>query len=228
MRLITLVIISNILLSGCAMTRDGVQLSGPSGSKKSMEEMKSKLESNAAKATADELMTSSVESRQGGSIVVGELGPYRAMDERDLKKEYKFYVKISETFNKDKAPSISEADYIKTYSGWTSVEVWSIPGFLWRRQNAMVPRDLAPSLNHSSTWASNAYGATGDLVGCKSNKDGVISVVQLLCKDGDKDCYKAYRRGIYEINTGRELSNDFKLKDSKVKIDPISFKLVQE
>lgn len=231
MKKLSFVVLAALLLNGCATSRDGIVFGGgPSDSKKALDEIKNKMTKTGLQALHEETANNDiVQLDKVGYLVVGELGPFRELDESDKKKMYKQYLKYVENYHSGIPAELTESEYINAYSGWTSVEVWSIPGVFWRRATVMVPKEIHNSLGYASTFGSVMVGTTGDLVGCRYSNDGIGHVEKLLCKEGDKECYKSYSRGLYEVNSGREISaSNLDLLNNNRKIDTVTYKVISK
>jgi hypothetical protein len=121
-----------------------------------------------------------------------------------------------------------------------SIEDKDRPGFYsaylktagqWHRIRVRVPDSLAHDTRFASPAGSAMFGTTGDLVVAKGDRDGVLWLERVLCRDDAtyRACAGNYQSGIFDENTGQELARDRKPKPGGVLVDVTSYlKLPQE
>jgi len=225
-----LVVVVGLALSGCAITRDGVQLGGgPSASdvQNARNQLVKNAESTTAKKVAEGVLTSEAKA---GVLVVGNVGPLRELDEQEHHKLYKSYSEAAAIWHPEKPTVLSESEFVANYGGWTSVETFSIPGLIHRRTKALVLKRDVDTVSFASTFGSVMVGTTGDLVGVRANDDGLGVIDKLLCKESEADyrtCASQFERGRFDQSSGLELDQDFKPKSNGVQIDTITYKVIR-
>jgi hypothetical protein len=132
-------------------------------------------------------------------IVIGNSGPLRAVEDKDRPSSYASYV--------------------------------SVPGVLRSRVPVLVPDALArATLSHPGAEPAMPVGG-GDLVAAKADGHGMLWLERVLCGDDAsyRACAEKYQPGIFDANTGRELTRHHQAKPDGALIDVSSYvKLSQE
>lgn len=217
------VLVLAIALSGCAVTADGLKMVQTPPSADQTAKVKDQLQQNAETVTTAHApnKTMSVRAAKPGIIWVGTTGPLRTLTGSELDKVYAGYVKSAEKWHPGVEPIMDAASFKETTAGYTSIEIWSIPGLLNRRKLAIVTKDVAAQTDFASTAGSFLVGTTGDMVSARSNDDGMVYVERDLCREDAnyRECASKYVRGAFDANTGQELENDLKPKPGGTKID---------
>ncbi|MGU7779387.1 hypothetical protein [Burkholderia sp. PU8-34] len=228
----------SVLLSACAVNQDGVHLGvGSAPSDNEITKARKELEKNASESSAKKLANDVVNrNSKPGVVLIGDVGPFRAFDNDTKAKEYnKQYVHTAAAWHPEHPdPYLSKADFVNTIAGWTSVQVFGIPGLMNLRIPAMVPAGLDKSINFASGFGSFFIGTTGDLVAGLSNDDGWVILTRVLCKDSSSTdggsayriCAANYARGRFDASTGRELGDGLTPKSGGSTIDVNTYKRI--
>lgn len=220
-----------LALAGCAVTREGVRVSGGPGGQANVDKLRGQLvkntQSTVAKKTVEGVLATDV---RAGIIMVGVVGPLRTLDAKQLSKGYETYAKTAEQWHPGKAPTMSEPDFMSQIGGWSTVETFSIPGVMKTAQQVLVRNSNMATIGYPSTVGSFVAGSTGDLVAAQSNEDGVLIIDKVLCKDASPDyrvCARQFSKGRFDLTSGEELGRDMKPKDGGIRIDPATYQLMQ-
>jgi hypothetical protein len=211
------------LLAGCAVSKDGLGLAPRVPSTNQIAQSREQLEHNAGAADAPEAFP--------GILVIGTTGPFRSIEDKDRAGFYSAYLKVAEQWHPRVPPSLDEAAFRQKLGGWASVQTFSIPGIMNWRTRVLVPTALERDTQFASAVGSVVFGATGDLVAARSDRDGLLWLDRVLCRDdaGYRACEANYRHGMFDENTGQELARDRKPKPGGASIDVSSYlKLSQE
>jgi hypothetical protein len=84
---------------------------------------------------------------------------------------------------------------------------------------------VAQDTHFASAAASFVFGANGDLVAARSDREGLLWIDRVLCK-ADRSyeaCAQKYALGVFDENTGRELGRDYKPKADGEWVDISSY-----
>jgi hypothetical protein len=228
------------LLSACAVNQDGVHVGvSPAPSATDVAKARAQLEKSAAEAAgkkvANDVMT---RNSKAGLVLIGDVGPLRAFDADAKAKEYDTgYAKVAAKWHPEHPDAyLSKADFESRFAGWTTVQVFGIPGLMNKCIPALVPVGFDKSINYASSVGSFFVGTTGDLVAGLSNDDGWVVLTRVLCKDSTgsdggasyRACAKDYERGRFDANTGRELGDGLAPKDDGATIDVKTYQRVDK
>ena len=211
------------LLAGCAVSKDGLSLGPQTPSPSQIAQSREQLERNAGVSAAPEVFP--------GVLVIGTTGPFRSIEDKERPGFYSAYLKVAEQWHPGVAPGMDAAAFQQKLGGWASVQTFSIPGIMNRRTRVLVPATFEHDAQFASAAGSVMFGTTGDLVAARSDRDGLLWLERVLCRDdaGYRACATNYQPGIFDENTGRELARDRKPKPVGALIDVSSYlKLSQE
>jgi hypothetical protein len=195
-------IVSSLLLAplvvGCAVSKDGVGFA------------------------------SQPHAAQGGVLIVGTAGPLRTLNDTERDEFYRGYVAAAsephpgEVSHASEAspgatspgasPVLTAAEFKKKIAGWASIQTFSIPLVMNLRYRVLVPTSVAQNTQFAAAAASFVFGASGDLVAARSDRDDLLWIDRVLCK-ADRSyeaCAQKYAVGVFDENTGRELGRDHK------------------
>ncbi|MDN0081597.1 hypothetical protein QU487_02330 [Crenobacter sp. SG2305] len=233
MKLKSLLAILAIALTGCASTADGFKFGrGGSPSSSDIEKAKQQLASNVKSSSVKKAIgVATAPTVELGIIVIGTVGPFRPVDGEKRHQFYVSYDKEAQKFHPAKGNVLSEEDFVKTIAGWTSIEVFSIPGVMNQRLPALVKETDRDQVTFASTFGSFMLGSTGDLVAARSNADGELILNRILCHDKDPNyraCAVQYERGRFDANTGQEVADGFKPKSNGALIDVTTYMLAKK
>ncbi|MTD34058.1 hypothetical protein [Paludibacterium denitrificans] len=123
-------------LTGCASTADGIRFGhGPAPTTETdVAKAKQQLIDNAKSSAAKAAIKGAISVQSGpGIIVVGTVGPLRTVDGEKRHAFYVSYNNDAQKFHPGKPNSLTEDNFVKTIAGWTSVEIFSIPGVVNQR-----------------------------------------------------------------------------------------------
>ena len=177
---------------------------------------------------------------QSSVLIVGTTGPLRTLNDTERDDFYRGYVAAaSESHPAEKSPGeaslgesspgespiLSAAEFKEKIAGWASIQTFSIPLVMNLRYRVLVPTSVAQNTQFASAAASFVFGASGDLVAARSDRDGLLWIDRLLCK-ADRSyeaCAQKYAVGLFDENTGRELGRDYKPKPDGEWVDISSY-----
>jgi hypothetical protein len=211
------------LVAGCAVTKDGLGLAPRAPSTSQIAQSRGQLEHNAAASAAPEAFP--------GIMVIGTTGPFRSIEDKDRAGFYSAYLKMAEQWHPGVPPSLDQAAFQQKLGGWASVQTFSIPGIMSWRTRVLVPAAFVHDTQFASAAGSVLFGTTGDLVAARGDRDGLLWLERVLCRDdaGYRACAANYQPGIFDENTGQELARDRKPKAGGASIDVSSYlKLSQD
>ena len=199
------------LVGGCAVSKDGVGF------------------------------TSQPYAAQGGVLIVGTTGPLRTLNDAERNDCYRGYVAAASESHPGEAahageaspgaatpgapPVLTAAEFQEKIAGWASIQTFSIPLVMNLHYRVLVPASVAKGTPFPSAAASFVFGANGDLVAARSDRDGLLWIDRVLCK-ADRSyeaCAQKYAVGVFNENTGRELGRDYKPKPDGEWVDISSY-----
>jgi hypothetical protein len=168
---------------------------------------------------------------QGGVLVVGTTGPLRTLSDTQRDEVYRRYVALrsqphpGEALRADGPPVLTAAQFKEKIAGWASVQTFSVPLVMNLRYRVLVPATVAPDAHFASAAASFVFGASGDLVAARSDRDGLLWIDRVLCEAGrsHEACAQKYVLGVFDENTGRELGHDYMPKPEGESVDISSY-----
>jgi hypothetical protein len=174
-------------------------------------------------------------SAQGGVLIVGTTGPLRTLNEAERDELYRGYVAAASTSHPSEASPgaaspgesavLTAAEFKEKIAGWASIQTFSVPLVVNLRYRVLVPATAAQDARFPSAAASFVFGASGDLVAARSDRDGVLWIDRVLCK-ADRSygaCAQKYAIGVFDESTGRELGHDYKPKRDGEWVDVSSY-----
>jgi hypothetical protein len=183
---------------------------------------------------------------QGGVLIVGTTGPLRTLNDTERDEFYRGYVAAaSQTHGGEASPGeaspgeaspgeashaieppvLTAAEFKEKIAGWASIQTFSIPLVMNLRYRVLVPATVAQDTHFASAAASFVFGASGDLVAARSDRDGLPWIDRVLCKADRayETCAQKYAIGVFDENTGRELGRDYKPKPDGERVDISSY-----
>jgi hypothetical protein len=216
--------------SGCSVTADGIGPAHRVPDASQREQAKEQLQENAAAAPQGDPGSDEPNGvqRQPGILVIGTTGPFRAIEPKDRDKYYGSYLKAAEQWHPGEPASMDGATFRDRLAGWASVQISGIPGIVYTRVRLLVPTDVAHEAQFASSAGSFLIGTTGDLVVGKGDRDGLVWLERVLCRDDGtyRTCAKDFQAGIFDENTGQELGKDLKPKENGRQVDVASYRKV--
>jgi hypothetical protein len=167
---------------------------------------------------------------QGGVLIVGTTGPLRTLSDAERDEFYRGYVTAASESHAGEAspgesPVLTVAQFKEKIAGWASIQTFSIPLVMNLRYRVLVPTTVAQDTHFASAAASFVFGASGDLVAARSERDGLLWIDRVLCK-ADRSyaaCAQKYAIGVFDANTGGELGRDYKPKPDGEWVDISSY-----
>jgi hypothetical protein len=172
----------------------------------------------------------------GGVLIVGTTGPLRTLDDAERDELYRNYVAVASqshpgdappgaAANAGEPPVLTSAEFKQKIAGWASIQTLSIPLVTKLRYRVLVPATATQDGKFPSAAASFVFGASGDLVAARSERDGSLWIDRVLCKAdrSHEACAQKYAVGVFDENTGRELSRDYKPKADGEWVDISSY-----
>jgi hypothetical protein len=206
------------LVAGCALSKDGVGFAAKPASADQVAKTHAQLEQNAAGEPP-------AAQAQPGILIVGTTGPLRTLDDKERAEFYRAYVRFAGEWHPGEPPALDDAAFQAKLGGWASIQTFAVPLIMTRRARVLVPATLVQDTRFASTAGSFIYGASGDLVAAKGDRDGLVWIDRVLCKSGHafQACADKYQEGVFDENTGRELTGDRKPKPDGEWIDVSSY-----
>ncbi len=183
---------------------------------------------------------------QSGVLIVGTTGPLRTLNDTERGEFYRGYVAAASgshpaaksppaeqsrgeaspgAASPGESPILTAAEFKEKIAGWASIQTFSIPLVMNLRYRVLVPTSVAQNTQFASAAASFVFGASGDLVAARSDRDGLLWIDRVLCK-ADRSyeaCAQKYAVGVFDENTGRELGRDYKPKPDGEWVDISSY-----
>jgi hypothetical protein len=156
----------------------------------------------------------------GGVLIVGTTGPLRTLNDTERDELYRGV----ESHPGD-SPVLTAAEFRERIAGWASIQTFGIPLVMKLRYRALVPTTVAQETHFASAAAAFVFGAKGDLVAARGDRDGLLWIDRVLCK-ADRSyeaCAQKYAVGAFDENTGRELGRDYKPKPDGEWVDISSY-----
>jgi hypothetical protein len=162
---------------------------------------------------------------QGGVVIVGTTGPLRTLDDTERATLYRAYEASPAASSPGKSPLLTEAEFKEKIAGWASIQTFSVPLVMNTRYRVLVPASAAQDARFPSAAASFVFGASGDLVAARSDRDGLPWIDRVLCKAGRsyEACAQKYSIGVFDEESGRELGRDYKPKRDGEWVDISSY-----
>jgi len=161
-----------------------------------------------------------------GILIVGTTGPLRTLDEKQRDEFYRAYVTHESHGRPGEPPSLSPAEFQEELAGWASIQTFGVPLVGSLRYRVLVPASAAHDARFASATGSFLFGATGDLVAARSDRDGLLWIDRVLCSKADRTvaaCAEKYQPGVFDEDTGRELGRDRKPKANGEWVDVSSY-----
>jgi hypothetical protein len=162
---------------------------------------------------------------QDGVLIVGTTGPLRTLNDTERNEFYRNYIAAASRSHPGEQPVLTAVEFEEKIAGWASIQTFSIPLVMNLRYRVLVPTSVAQDTHFASAAASFVFGASGDLVAARGDRDGLLWIDRVLCKaDRSYDaCAQKYAIGVFDENTGRELDRDYKPKADGEWVDISSY-----
>jgi hypothetical protein len=162
---------------------------------------------------------------QNGVLIVGTTGPLRTLNDSERDAFYRDYQASRSEAPPGQSPALTEAQFKQKIAGWASIQTFSVPLVMNLRYRVLVPAEAAQNAAFPSAAASFVFGASGDLVAARSDRDGLLWIDRVLCKSGRSyaACSQKYALGVFDEETGRELGRDAKPKRDGEWVDISSY-----
>jgi hypothetical protein len=160
------------MITGCAVSKDGIGLAQRPADANKVTAVREQLQRNADVSAGSEVDQPATK-KHPGFFVVGTTGPLRPAEAEDRGAFYAAYLQAAERWHPNVPPALSEADFQQKFAGWASIQIAGIPGIGSIRMRVLVPADLARETRFASAAGSLLIGTTGDLVAAKLDDDGL-------------------------------------------------------
>jgi len=164
-------------------------------------------------------------------VLIGRVSAFREFSPDNIQKFYKTYVEFSDRVHPDEGPVYSESDFREQIAGWTKLKVFSIPMVAGLYEYALVPTEMHSDVRFPSFFETWMVQKPGDLVVAKSNRDAYFIIARVLCENDKayKECAREYRGGLYDAETGHELSTkSLEQKKSGHRIDIKDYHVLED
>jgi hypothetical protein len=217
-----------LLLSGCAVTADGIGPAHHAPEADKVAHVKDQLQHNAQAVPSTAVPAGVSQTLSPGIVVVGTTGPLRTIEDKNREGFYAAYLKAADQWHPGTAAMMNHEEFEGKLAGWASLEIAGIPGIGSMRMRMLVPAGVVHATQFASTAGSFLIGTTGDLVVARSDDDGLLWLDHVLCRDdhGYATCAKDYQKGVFDKNTGQALDRDRKPKTHGVTLDLASLKVM--
>mgnify|MGYP000005099834 CR=1 FL=1 len=153
-------------------------------------------------------------------IIIGNVMSLNRFDETVLNSRYDRY---AERLRKSsQQPAFSRAWYLERSAGDVAVKISGIPGVYSRFYRAEVPRDLVDRINFASSFGTFMAGTSADLVAAEIFPKYGIWITRILCSEKSSDytgCEAKYQRGLFQAADGREVDEQYQIKEVGATID---------
>lgn len=214
-----------LALGGCA-TPEGIKLpSGTAPSQSDLDDYNARnmsARSTPAAGIAGHLAKSEMLPTVDGVrlIIIGNVMALTAFNVDDLNRRYDVY---EDRMRKASAqPAFSRSWYQERAPGEVAVKISGVPGFYSRFYKAEVPKDLVSKISFASGVGSFMVGSSADLVAAEIFPTHGIWVTRILCSEKQTDfadCEANFQRGLYQAVDGREINEQFQVKEVGATID---------
>jgi hypothetical protein len=206
------------MLSGCAISKDGIGFAQRAPDSAQIAQTHDQLQRN-------ERAVVPTDTTVPGTLIIGTTGPFRPVSDQERAEFYRSYVAFAANWHPGKPPRLDAAAFQDKLAGWASIETSGVPGIMSWRSRVLVPSRAASDTRFASAAGSFMFGTTGDLVVARQDYDGLTWLELVLCRDDKtyRDCAKNYQSGVFDENTGIELDRNRKAKDHGAIVDVTSY-----
>jgi hypothetical protein len=213
------------LACGCSISADGLGFAARPPDSNQVAKTRDQLQRNASSVAGGSPAGTEAQAPavQPGLLIIGTTGPFRALSDVQRDDFYRAYVRFAEQWHPGEPPSLSSAAFKQRLAGWTSVQ--TAVGFFHWRIRVLVPASAAQDTRFASPVGSFVWGDSKDLVVARSDRDGLVWLERVLCRD-DKSyraCAEKYQTGLFDENTGQELARDDAPKVNGELVDVTSY-----
>jgi hypothetical protein len=241
-----------ILLSGCAITRDGDKITSTRPARAEGEIHKAisnvKTSSPQSAATAGTPKTAKEEAgREIGNnevkkaapsdeakpdakaklIVIGNTLAFNPSTKATSHKRYDAYEK---SLTAAKLPVLMNRDwFVANSAGYTAVKYWGVAGVMSKSKYAEVSREMKKKINFPSEIMASTLGTSTDLVAAEQNDVSGIWITRVLCAKRHKNfnkCSDKYAKGLFRTSDGKEVDASLEVVENGEQIDLVTFKKV--
>jgi hypothetical protein len=219
-----------LVVSGCAVTADGIGPAHHPPDADKVAQVRDQLQHNVQAAPPNAASDGVSQTVNPGIVVVGTTGPLRSIEDKSRDGFYAAYLKVAEQWHPGTAATMSHEEFEEKLAGWASLQIAGIPGIGSIRLRMLVPEGVVHDAQFASTAGSFLFGATGDLVVARSDGDGLLWLDRVLCRDDHSysTCAKDYQKGVFDENTGQALDRDRKPKPHGATLDLASYKVIPQ
>lgn len=249
MKFFNIVVISlGILVSGCAVTKDGVRIStgqGPTqadaddflkrndipnpiaksaanGSQTIVKEAGKEIAKNSVK----QILQESVNELKGKAIVViiGNVMALNDFSARQVAARYDLYEK---NMKASKLPvKFSREWYTANVVGSVNVKVGGIPGVYSQMYMAELDKRMKEEINFPSSLSTFMFQISSDLVVAEDDGEKGLRVTNVLCSEKKSDfseCSSKYAKGMFQSKNGFEIDTNLRVIENGAKIDIVTY-----
>ena len=237
-----------ILLSGCAITKDGVlfpggtapnkadvsdfmkrnDISNPAAApeKTGEQAVVTAVEKQAIKSGAKKIVVDSVNEIRGKAklIIVGTVMSRNELTPKQLDERYDVYEKNMLAAKRPLA--MSRQWYTSTIGGVVNLKVGGITGVYTRMYPVEMDKEMMGKINFPSTFNTLMFGASSDLVAAEDDGERVLQITRILCSEKSSDfseCSGKFAKGIFQGKDGLEIDTNLKIKEDGAKIDTATY-----
>jgi hypothetical protein len=206
------------IVSGCAVSKDGVGFAQHAPSSTQIAQSRDQLQRN-------EVSSPTSDDAAPGLLIIGTTGPFRTVTDKERTEFYRAYVSLAAQWHPGQAPRLDAAAFQEKLAGWASIQTSGVPGVMAWRSRVLVPAGAAHDTQFASAAGSFMFGTTGDLVVARGDYDGLVWLERVLCRDDQsyRVCAKNYQAGIFDENTGIELDRHRKPKANGAAVDVTTY-----
>lgn len=166
------------------------------------------------------------QSQLTGYIVIGTVSAFREFNSDNVAREYDNYLADFDTWEIDRDPALSFEEFSRTIAGWTKIKIWGVLMLMAEYSKSLVSKEV---IEHVDFQDPVLFQLSRDLVAARTNSDGALVVVSLLCKKNQEftNCASEYRKGIFDSSTGKELKESLAPKENGALIDTETYHAIK-
>lgn len=249
MKFFSIAVISlGILISGCAVTKDGVRIpigQGPTKADANDFMKRNDMQSPAAqstangsqtivkeagkeiiKSTAKQIIQESANELKGKAklVIIGNVMAFNEFSSKDLEARYDLYEK---NMKAHKLPvKFSKEWYVTNVVGSVNVKFGGVPGVYSQMYMAELDKRMKDEINFPSSFGTFMFGVSSDLVVAEEDGEKGLRVTSVLCSEKKSDfneCSSKYSKGMFQGKDGLEIGTNLRIKDNGAKIDTVTY-----
>jgi hypothetical protein len=243
-----------VVLSGCAVTKDGVRLPGGQVSKADFEEFRTRngvpeptaaspansapsITERVAKEAGKEVIKRQVKASifnedmeaagKVAMIIIGTTMTVTDYTPQELAKQYDRLEKQEK--DKGRPVLMTREFWMDNLAASSSVQLANLPLIGHRSVQTLVSKQMRDKVNFASALGASMVGSSADLVAAEAFANRGVWITRVLCSEKQpdfSDCSKKYARGRYQSLDGREIGGDLKVLANGKQIDLNTFELM--